>query len=90
MLLLLKVCIGEIKVGVVKFVYLIVLVLERVYQWLRRLSGAVSVSPRSSPAGEVSERNVPSGEERETDVSAGYVRGDVGLGRICVLLPNYK
>ena len=43
--------------------------------------------PGSSPAGEVSARNVPSGEERgETDVSAGYVRGDVGLGRISVLL----
>ena len=52
---------------------------------------ARKTSGTQGTAGEVSAQNVPSGEERiETDVSAGYVRGDVGLSRICVLLPNYK
>ena len=41
-------------------------------------------TPRSSPTGDVSALNVPSGEER------GKTAVSVGLGRICVLLPNYK
>ena len=68
-LLLLKVCIGEIKLGVVKFVYLVVLVLER-------SPAKTPVSPRSSPTGDVSARNVPAAKSEEKRMFSQTLSGE--------------